>query len=548
MTTALGLLAVLLLTAATGYFVAQEFAFVAADRGVLREQADAGDAAARRALEVTGRLSFMLSGAQLGITVTALLVGFIAEPAIATVIRPGLEAVGLPAGAVPGVAIALAVAVATIVQMVLGELAPKNLGIARPEPVAKFLARSTLVYLKVAGPVIRLFDSAATGLLRRVGVEPVEEVEHGASPEELSRIIAESGATGDLPPRLSELLERALEFGDRTAEDVMVPRPRVVLLRDDRPISDLIDAVREHGHSRYPVLCRRTGEYAEDIVGVTGVRELLRSDLTGDEPLELITRPALLVPDSLPLPAVLERMRAAGDDLACVIDEYGGLAGVVTVEDLAEELVGELVDENDPEPAGVVAGGDGTWDVPGTLRLDEVERATGLSLPESDGYDTIAGLVLSVLGRMAEPGDAVPVTLTMEGDPLEADGPDEAEAVLTVLSVHRRVPEWVRLAPAGSAATALSGPAPAGAETAGTETTRTETAGRTAGRGAPGRVALAEDSTGDSPESSRRDSHEDSGRRSGETPGGASGETPGETSGETSGERSMARSGRVSGR
>ncbi|GII04803.1 hemolysin family protein [Planobispora takensis] len=457
MNTAFGLLAVLLLTLATGYFVAQEFAFVAADRGVLREQADAGDDAAQRALKVTGRLSFMLSGAQLGITVTALLVGFIAEPAIASVVRPWLEAAGVPSAAVPGIAVALAVAIATIVQMVIGELAPKNLGIARPEPVAKFLSRSTLVYLKIAGPVIRLFDSAATGLLRKVGVEPVEEVEHGASPEELSRIIAESGAAGDLPPRLSELLERALEFGDRTAEDVMVPRPRVVLLRDDRPISDLLEAMREHGHSRYPVLCNENGE---DVVGVTGVRELLRSGLA-DGPLEKITRPALLVPDSLPLPAVLERMRAARDDLACVIDEYGGLAGVLTVEDLAEELVGELMDENDPEPAGVVANDDGTWDVPGTLRVDEVERATGLSLPESDDYDTVAGLVLAALGRMAEPEDTVTVTLTLESDPLEKDDPDEADAVLTVLSVHRRVPEWVRIAPVTEGASpALSQPRP----------------------------------------------------------------------------------------
>ncbi|MGV9773242.1 hemolysin family protein [Streptosporangium sp. NPDC003464] len=444
MNTALGLLAVLLLTFATGYFVAQEFAFVAADRGVLREQADAGDTAAKRALEVTGRLSFMLSGAQLGITVTALLVGFISEPAIATVMRPGLEAAGVPAAAVPGVSLALAVVVATVIQMVLGELAPKNLGIARPEPVAKFLAGSTIVYLRIAGPVIRLFDSAATGLLRRAGVEPVEEVEHGASPEELSRIISESATAGDLPPRLSELLERALEFGGRTAEDVMVPRPRLVLLRAERPISDLVEAIREHGHSRYPVLCKENGE---DVVGVTGVRELLRSGLS-DGPLEQITRSALLVPDSLPLPVVLERMRAAGDDLACVIDEYGGLAGVVTVEDLAEELVGELIDENDPEPAGVVANDDGTWDLPGTLRLDEVERATKLALPESDGYDTIAGLVLATLGRMAEPGDQVTVTLTLETDLLENDSADEADAVLTVLSVHRRVPEWVRLAPA----------------------------------------------------------------------------------------------------
>lgn len=442
MNTVLGLLAVLLLTLATGYFVAQEFAFVAADRGVLREQADAGDAAAERALTVTGRLSFMLSGAQLGITVTALLVGFISEPAIATVLRPPLEGAGVPSAAVPGLSIALAVAVATIIQMVFGELAPKNLGIARPEPVAKFLARSTLIYLRIAGPVIRLFDSAATGLLRRVGVEPVEEIEHGASPEELSRIISESATSGDLPPGLSELLERALEFGDRTAEDVMVPRPRVVLLRAERPVSDLLDAVAEYGHSRYPVLRHDNGE---EVAGVTGVRELLKSGVT-EGPIERITRPALLVPDSLPLPIVLERMRAAMDDLACVIDEYGGLAGVVTVEDLAEELVGELVDENDPEPAGVVANDDGSWDLPGTLRLDEIERATRLLLPESDDYETVAGLVLATLGRMAEPGDQVTVTLTLESDPLDDDGEQEAEATLTVLSVHRRVPEWVRLA------------------------------------------------------------------------------------------------------
>ncbi|MFD0656978.1 hemolysin family protein [Thermocatellispora tengchongensis] len=269
MSIALGLLALLLLTAATGYFVAQEFAFVAADRGILREQAEAGDSSAARALKVTERLSFMLSGAQLGITVTALLVSFLAEPAVADAVRPWLTAWGLPSAAVTGVAVAIGVIVATAVQMVLGELAPKNLGIARPEPVAKFLAGSTLVYLAVAGPVIRLFDSSATRLLRRVGVEPVEEIEHGATPEELSRIIAESGASGELPPRLSDLLGRALEFGDHTAEDVMVPRPRVVLLRAEATVADLLDAMRVSGHSRYPVL----GD--DGVTGVTGVRELL---------------------------------------------------------------------------------------------------------------------------------------------------------------------------------------------------------------------------------------------------------------------------------
>ncbi|MFI0420212.1 hemolysin family protein [Spongiactinospora sp. 9N601] len=450
MTIALGLLALVLLTVATGYFVAQEFAFVAADRAVLREQAAAGDAAAGRAVKVTERLSFMLSGAQLGITVTALLVSFLAEPAVADAVRPLLGSADLPPAAITGIAVAIGVSVATIVQMVLGELAPKNLGIARPEPVAKFLARSTLVYLAVAGPVIRLFDSSATRLLRRVGVEPIEEVEHGATPEELSRIISESSASGELPAPLSELLERALEFGDHTAEDVMVPRPRVVLLRAERPASDLLEALRVSGHSRYPVLDQN------DVVGVTGVRELLAAGPDTDRTIREIMRPALLIPASLPLPAVLDRMRAAGDDMACVIDEYGGLAGVVTVEDLAEELVGELIDENDPAPPGPVRRADGTWDLPGTLRLDEIERATGLALPQSDDYETVAGLVLARLGRMSEQGDSTVVTLTTDSDPFAEGGDDATEqwAELRVLSVHRRVPEWVRLTPAVPADTA----------------------------------------------------------------------------------------------
>ncbi|GAA4054270.1 hemolysin family protein [Nonomuraea soli] len=430
----LGLLALFLLTAATGYFVAQEFAFVAVDRGILRDQAAAGDKSAEKALQVTSRLSFMLSGAQLGITVTALLVGFLAEPAISVLVRPLL-------GDTPAwVSVAIGVFVATVVQMVLGELMPKNLGIAKPEPVAKALAGSTLVYLAVAGPVIKLFDAAATGLLRKVGVEPVEEVEQGATPEELSRIIAESTQAGELPERLSELLERALEFGDRIAEEIMVPRPRVVVLRADRPVSELIESMRSSGHSRFPVLGADG-----DVAGVTGVRELLASGLT-DGTIEQITRPAVLVPDSLPLPTVLAHMRQAKDDMVCVIDEYGDLAGVISVEDMAEELVGELVDENDPEPLGAVEQPDGSWEVPGTLRLDEIERATGLALPESDDYDTVAGLILARLGRMPDPGDAVTVELTPESDPFDEDS-HEQEAVLTVLSLHRRVPEWVRLAP-----------------------------------------------------------------------------------------------------
>ncbi|MDH2425687.1 hemolysin family protein [Sphaerisporangium sp. TRM90804] len=441
MSTILGLPAVLLLTLATGYFVAQEFAFVAADRAVLRQQAAAGDAAAERALKVTGRLSFMLSGAQLGITVTTLLVGFVTGPALTPLLTPGLTGAGVPAGAVPGIAVALGLVVATVIQMVFGELAPKNLGIARPEQVAKRLARSTLLYLAVAGPVIRLFDTSATRLLRLFGVEPVEEIEHGATPEELARIIADSEAAGRLSEPLSDLLERALEFGDRIAEDVMVPRPRVVSLRAGGTAADLLDAVKASGHSRYPVL----GPDG-DVVGTTGLRELLRAE--GDDVgLDRITVAPLLVPATLPLPALRERMRATDGELSCVIDEYGGLAGVVTMEDLAEELVGELADENDPEPAEAVRRSHGAWELPGALRLDEVERATGLRLPESEDYETVSGLIMARLGRIAEAGDEVAVTMEPDLDLLDPERSRRHLAVLTVLAVERRIPQRVRLAP-----------------------------------------------------------------------------------------------------
>lgn len=199
MNAALGLVAVLLLTVGTGYFVLQEFTYVSADRLALAREAEAGDRRAARALKVMGRLSFMLSGAQLGITVTGLIVGFLTGPSVSAVLKPLVSGVGVPDGAVDGISVALAFVVATVIQMVLGELAPKNLAIAVPERLAKSLAGSTLAYLKVVGPVVRIFDNAAARLLRMIGIEPVEELHHGATLEELGQLIGESHERGALP-------------------------------------------------------------------------------------------------------------------------------------------------------------------------------------------------------------------------------------------------------------------------------------------------------------------------------------------------------------
>ncbi|MBW8481194.1 hemolysin family protein [Actinomadura parmotrematis] len=434
MNAALGLAAVLVLTAATGYFVAQEFAFVTADRIAMDARAAHGDRAAQRAVRVMERLSFMLSGAQLGITVTALVVGFIAKPALADLIAPALDAAGVPAGMAGGIAVAAGFVLATIIQMVLGELFPKNLALVKAEPMARALARSTLVYLMLASPLIRLFDAAANKLLRSVGIEPVEELHHGATLEELGLIIGESGE--ELPDGNADLLERALAFSERSAEEVMVPRVDVVTVAAAAPAASMDEVITATGHTRYPVI----GERVDDVLGTVGLDELvaLTPAQAAATPLRALARPPLMVPATLPLPDVVAQLQAAQAPLACVVDEYGGFAGLITWEDIAEELVGEITDENEADEDLAIES-DGWWTTDAGLRVDEVEHETGIALPEGD-YETVAGLLLQRLGRVAEPGDVV--TVDLERARLE-DPP--RRAVVEVLTVHRHVPELIRV-------------------------------------------------------------------------------------------------------
>jgi len=437
----LGALAVTALTAATGYFVAQEFAFMAVDRSRLRARASAGDAGAARTLRITGRTSFMLSGAQLGITVTGLLAGYVAEPMIGAGVSALLGGTGVPVaiGATTGAVLALVFV--TVVQMIFGELFPKNLAIARPEFLARRLALSTGLYLTIAGPVIRLFDLSATLLLRAIRVTPVDDVRHAATPRDLQSIVADSRANGDLSRELSTLLERTLDFHEATAGHAMVPRPRVVSVRPDMSVARAVEMMAA-GHSRLPVL----GTDVDDILGVVRLRDVLdlaERDLS-DRAVADLLRPAIVVPGSLPLPGVLDQLRAAHEEFACVVDEYGGLAGVITVEDIAEELVGEIADEHDPlDEAEVRRAADGTWLLPGDLHTDEVARLIGHELPIGD-YETVGGLVISELRRLPAPGDHVTVPLP-RAFTAQAVEPSWS-VVFTVADVERHVPRLVRAA------------------------------------------------------------------------------------------------------
>lgn len=409
----LGIVLILALTAATGYFVAQEFAYVAVDRNALRQLADDGDEAALRALRVTSQLSFTLSAAQFGITVTALLVGYVSEPLVGVGIAELLDP-AMSYAARLSLSVTAVLVFSTVVQMVFGELAPKNLAIARTVPLARSLSRSTLVYLKLAGPVVRLFDRASTTLLRTVGIEPVEELEQGATAEDLTRIIDESHAGGLLDDDLSDVLEGGLRFRELDAGDVMTPRVRVTTIHADAMVSDLV-ALLDSGWSRFPV----TGRDGDDIVGVAGIAEVLATppDRRATTTVGSVVSDPTVVPTSAPLPRVLEQIRADHRQLAIVVDEHGGFAGIVTFEDIAEEVVGEILDEDDgPEP-GVVETSSDSWSVPGHLRLDELDTATDLRLESSDEYSTISGLILADLGRTALVGDEVHLVARRETAP-----------------------------------------------------------------------------------------------------------------------------------
>lgn len=349
------------------------------------------------------RLSFHLSGAQLGITVVSLVLGFVAEPTVATVLDPLLEPL-LGAGS-KKVSVVLALALATVFQMVVGELIPKNVVIARPTPSALWLAGPFRLYAVVFGPVISVSERAANWAVRRLGVEPREELSSVRSLAELELLFRSSGAGGTLEPRAVDLLTRSIRFGEKTADDALVPRTSLEALEVDATLADLVQRSLETGHSRFLVY----GTDLDDVRGVVhakSVYELPPADRAITSVRAVMTE-AFVVPESRPLASLLVELREAGSHLAVVVDEYGGTAGIVTMEDLIEEIIGEIDDEHDPEPAELsVEQPSGAFVLAGTLHPDEVAEACGFVVPSGE-YETLAGFVLDRLGRLPVAGEWV---------------------------------------------------------------------------------------------------------------------------------------------
>ena len=401
----LALAVVGVLIIANGMFVAAEFALVASRRGMIEEQAAEGVRGAAAALAELRQLSFVLSAAQFGITATSLLVGFLAEDAVGdTIVRPVVDRIGLPDGTTTVVSVAAAFLLSTVVQMIFGELAPKNIAIAEPERTARRVTPITRWFGIVAGPVIRVFDGAAAALTRRVfRVEVKEELHGGLDLDELARVIDASREDGALADVQADLLERATRLGDQRVASVMVPRPDIVWLDADDDLEALRRASATSGHSRFPV---REGD--DEVVGTVHVKDLLAAD-SPDATLRSIAAPPLVVPESERLRSLLTTMRRGQRTFAVVVDEYGTPSGVVTIEDVVEQLVGDIEDEFDgPDEPRVRRLGRGRFRVQGTVRTSRFRSMTGVTLPDGD-YETVAGFVIDRLGHLPEVGESVDV-------------------------------------------------------------------------------------------------------------------------------------------
>lgn len=408
MTTPLLLLAAaFLLILANGFFVAAEFGLVTVDRPDAERAAAEGDRRARTVVAALRELSFQLSGTQLGITITSLVVGMLAEPALAQLLAGPLTATGLPAGAVPGVGVVTGMLLAAAVQMVIGELVPKNWAVSRPLQVARFVAGPQHCFATVFRPVITALNSVANRLVRLLGVEPTDELASARTPGELVSLAQHSAEAGALEQDTADLFVRTLSLAGLTAQHVMTPRVKVSALQSSATAADVLNLTRATGLSRFPVYRERIDE----VVGMVHLKDALAVPAPDRlrTPAGRIAVPPLLVPETLPVEQLLHRLRHE-QPIAVVVDEYGGTAGVVTLEDIIEELVGEVRDEHDaigadrPEFVPAVAeDGRPAWDVEGSCRILTLRRI-GLDVPDGP-YETVAGLVAGLLGRIPAPGD-----------------------------------------------------------------------------------------------------------------------------------------------
>jgi CBS domain containing-hemolysin-like protein len=396
----------LLLTIGTGIFVASEFSLVSLDRSELEARQNRGEKRLGPTIAALKITSTHLSSAQLGITLTTLLTGYTMEPAISRLLAAPLTSLGLATGAVSVIGTIIGVVVATLLSMIVGELVPKNFALALPRQTAKIVVPLQALFTAVFRPAIALLNNTANALLRAVGIEPKEELSGARTAEELASLVRRSAQHGSLEADTATLLSRTLAFSQHTAADVMTPRPRVAAIDRSSSAQDVIDLARRTGFSRFPV----TDDSVDDIVGIVHVKQAVAvpRDRRTEVPASALKSDALRVPETMMLDTLLAELRGRGYQMAIVVDEYGGTAGVATLEDLVEELVGEVSDEHDRVLVGVVRSRD--WlTFPGMLRPDELNDRAGVSVPDDGPWETVGGWLMSELGRIPTVGDHVEI-------------------------------------------------------------------------------------------------------------------------------------------
>lgn len=396
----------LLLTLGTGVFVASEFSLVALERSALEKRRDAGERGLGYVITALSSTSTQLSSAQLGITLTTLLAGFTLEPALSTMLSGPLTAAGVPEHVLPIITVPLAIVIATLLSMIIGELVPKNFAIARPLETARIVAPLQLGFTAVFKPAVLGLNGSANWFLRKVGIEPKEELSSARTAQELSALVRHSANTGLLEEDTATLIGRTLRFSERSAIDVMTPRLKMQSLHRLETAQHVIDLAGKTGFSRFPVI----DEDRDDVVGVVHLKQAIGvpRDRRDEVPVAALSDDAPRVPETMPLDVLLGELRNQGFQIAIVVDEYGGTSGMVTLEDLVEELIGEVADEHDRETIEIAQRGDHI-EFPADLRPDEVFTQTHIEIPEGSDYDTAAGYVLFELGRLPQLGDGVDV-------------------------------------------------------------------------------------------------------------------------------------------
>lgn len=391
------------LTVGTALFVAAEFSLVALDPAHVAQDG----ARSRRVQQALKSLSTQLSGAQVGITFTTVLLGFTAQPALATLLKVPLDATLGVRAASATIATVVALVCVNAFSMILGELVPKNAAIANPLATARAVSPFMLAFTAVLRPLIGLLNGTANAALRVMGLEPQEELAGGRSRQELAALVRRSAEVGTLAPSTALLLKNTLEMDDLSAGDVLTDRMRMHTVGVDATAAELLALARGTGHSRFPVI----GEGIDDVVGIVHFRHAIAVPAHEREavPVRSLMVEAPRVPDTMPLRPLLVELKDLGLQCAIVVDEYGGTAGMVTLEDVVEELVGEVADEHDSRRAQVFRAAGGAWVLPGVLRPDEVSELTDLRLPSSHVYETLGGLIMAALGRVPARGDSVDI-------------------------------------------------------------------------------------------------------------------------------------------